>query len=270
MDRDEVRFLLSAFVLGQLDADQAAAIQRHLSEDESLRRQESFLRWVHPCLLDIKDHLPGDHLTGEELVNTALGQDGTSNQREDWVRSHLAVCEECRELEASIREADSQLKREDSPRKSSRAHWSRWAIAAVLALIVFVSGVWWGNRDEGLDPERQIVAVHLAGVSRGETILVEVTPLANGSLPPLILEQDPWIGRASDDDFTLEIKLLEAFSMTTVRMWQLGATAAWSEDEGGILLDTQTEILSAGRYLIEVSDDARTIIFQTGFHLLPR
>jgi hypothetical protein len=270
VDRNDAKLLLGEYVQGQLSADQAAAVQMHLAEDETLRRMDVFLRWVQPCLVEIKDHLPGDHPTGAELVDAVLGQDGFPNQRGDWVRSHLADCEECRGLQTAIEEANDQLEREDSPRVNPKPQWAKWAVAAVLALAIFATGIWLGTRNDQLDGQPILAAIHLTGITRGESSSVEIRPSIKGLLPPVLLEHDPWVGRSSGDDFQMDISLLEAQSLKKVKVWRLWAMQTWSEKAGGILLDLGDENLAAGEYLFEVADDTGTITFQTGFHLLPQ
>ena len=267
MDRAQVQNLLSDYVTGRLDASQSAEVARQVADDPELAQMEQFLRWLQPRLMEMKDGLPGDHATGEELVNEALGQGDFPSDREDWVREHLVKCGECRELKNQIQEAGAQLRRED--RKQNHP-WIKIMMAAVVACVLIVSGVWIGSHDRGPGSRPEVASVHLQGLSRGEVGITTITPTDSGQLPPLVLGCDPWVGRATDQDFQLEIRLLERDERLVVRSWTISAADSWSGDGGGILLDPGIDTRDAGFYDLEVSDETGRIIFQTGFHLLPR
>lgn len=267
VDRAQVQNLLSDYVTGRLDASQSAEVARQVADDPELAQMEQFLRWLQPRLMEMKDGLPGDHATGEELVNEALGQGDFPSDREDWVREHLAECGECRELKNQIQEAGAQLRRED--RKQNRP-WIKIMMAAVVACVLIVSGVWIGSHDRGPGSRPEVASVHLQGLSRGEVGITTITPTDSDQLPPLVLGCDPWVGRATDQDFQLEIRLLARDERLVVKTWTIGAADSWSGDGGGILLDPGINPPDAGFYDLEVSDETGRIIFQTGFHLLPR
>jgi anti-sigma factor RsiW len=270
MDREQAKFLLSEYVLGQLDAAEAAAVSACLAEDPELRRAEEFLRWIQPRLVEMKGHLPGEHPTGAELVSAALGQGDVPDERGDWVRNHLADCDDCLQLVATISKANAELERGDPvrPLASSRLprQWVRLAMAAVIAFVLFGTGIWIGQRDQNQGP----ASIHLAGIARGQEAAADVSPSADGQLPPLVLECDPWVGRASAADFLLEIRLQERETRQVVHTLEISAARSWSAEEGGIGVTFEAGALPAGDYDIEVRDDTGRVIFQTGFHLLPR
>jgi anti-sigma factor RsiW len=277
MDRAEAEKLLSEYVLGQLDAGRAAAVADLLAGDADLRQLEQFLRWLQPRLQQMRDHLPGEHPTGEELVHAAVGQGSIPSDREDWVREHLQSCAECRRLADMIRQAEGQLAAQEDqtagqasgPAGGPAPQWTKLAMAAVVALVLITSGIWLGQRDTGAPADRGPI-VHLAGITRGQTGAADVSPSADGRLPLLVLECDPWVGRASADDFLLEIRLLERESRQVVTIWRTNARAAWSAEDMGVLLDPDSPAPTAGDYELEVRDDSGQVIFQTGFHLSPR
>ena len=277
MDRAEAEKLLSEYVVGQLDAERAAAVAGALAQDGELRQLEQFLRWLQPRLQQMRGHLPGQHPTGEELVHAAVGQGSIPSDREDWVRDHLQSCAECRHLADMIRQAEGQLAAEDDRQATLAAvarpapQWTKLAMAAVIALVLITSGIWLGQRDTGSPaPDGRGPTVHLAGITRGQTGVADVSPSADGRLPLLVLECDPWVGRATADDFLLEIRLLERESRQVVTIWRVNARAAWSAaGQEGVLLDPDSPAPAAGDYELEVRDDSGLVIFQTGFHLSP-
>lgn len=276
MDREEVGKLLSEYVLGQLDADRAAAVQQHLARDEDLRRTEQTLRWLLPRLRDMKDHLPGQHPTGEELVALVTGFGEIANRREDWVRDHLGTCPECRLLADMIAETEREGQDEDAGRERTASaatpprQWTKLAVAAVIALVLISTGLWFGQRNGNLAPTEEAHTVHLAGITRGQTGTADVSPSADGRLPILVLECDPWVGRATADDFLLEIRLMERETRQVITIWKVNAQSAWSADEQAVVLDPDSQAPPPGYYDLEVRDDRGQVIFQTGFHLLPR
>lgn len=270
MDRADARNLLSEYVTGRLDPGQNADVAKHLAADPELQKTEKFLRWLQPRLLEMKNSLPGDHATGEELVNAALGLGDFPSHREDWVRKHLAKCGECLEFKIQIQQADAQLKREDKSQTSPMRQWAKYMMAAAVAFALVASGVWMGSQDRGLGPAIQVASIHLEGLARGQRPGAAITPAADGQLPPLVLECDPWAGRDTADDFQLEIRLLERENRQLVKVRNISAADRWSDDDGGIQLDLEIDALPAGNYDLEIKDETGRIIFQTGFDLLPR
>jgi hypothetical protein len=270
VNREEATGKLSEYVLGQLDESTAAEVARYLAGDAELRRSEQFLQWLLPRLREMKGHLPGPHPTGEELVQVATGQEQFVNQREDWVREHLASCADCRELAAHIRDTDRDLRRGDQARLwRGFSRPGRLGLAAVLALIILSSSLWFGPF-RNVPENSQIPTVHLAGLTRDAVATVEVRPTDSNELPPLMLECDPWIGRMTADDFRLEIRLWQRETHEVVTIWRVNAQAVWSADQGGILLVPNSPAPTPGHYDLEVRDELGAVIFQTGFLLLPR
>jgi hypothetical protein len=270
VNREEATGKLSEYVLGQLDPATAAEMAEYLAGDDELERSEEFLRWLLPCLREMKGHLPGPHPTGEELVQVVTGEGQFVNQREDWVREHLASCAECRQLAAQVRATDRGLRQADQPGLWRRLNQqTRLGLAAVLALIILSSSLWFGPF-RNVPENSQIPTVHLAGLTRDAVATVEVRPTDSNELPPLMLECDPWIGRMTADDFRLEIRLWQRETHEVVTIWRVNAQAVWSADQGGILLVPNSPAPTPGHYDLEVRDELGAVIFQTGFLLLPR
>lgn len=266
MKREEAAHKLSEYVLGQLDADTAEAVAEQIAADADLQRMEEFLRWLQPRLQNMPDHLPGPHATGEELVHAATGQGDISNQREDWVRDHLDQCPECRDLMSRVQAADRDLQQSDRPGGQRNMGLG---LAAVVALIVITSTlwVWTKSGDAPISPD-PIPVVQLAGITRGDHALTTIQSTSGGQLPHMLLECDPWIGRVTADDFTLEIKLLAADSVEALHIWKMSTQEIWNAEQGGLILEMGDLSLAEGDYWLEVRDENRQVIFQTGFHLL--
>jgi len=94
-----------------------------------------------------------------------------------------------------------------------------------------------------------------------------------GGIPPLVLAFDPWIGRLTADDYTLQISLV--FKGEPKRQWQIqrSAKSNWLADQNGVLVewgsrDPGAQTLSPGSYSIQVSDDSGLVIYQGEFRLV--
>jgi len=274
MNRHEARNLLCEYVLGQLDDHQVAAVAEHLAEDENLQTIGRFLRWLQPRLLEMESHLPGIHPSGDQLVNEALGHGGLQGQSGDWVQDHLAKCAECAKLVKTIKEANAELIENDRvkpiPIARPQRSWIRLAVAASFALVIFTAGMWIGTQNNGPDLAPQVVAVHLTGITRDSQATTKLIIPQDNLLPPLVLECDPWIGRATAETFQLGVIMREQISNRVVQKWQLDATVDWSVSDGGFVIVPQVRNLTPGVYDIEIKDDSGKLIFKTGFHLDPR
>jgi hypothetical protein len=263
--------LLSEYVLGQLDAAQANSVADAIAADPDLRQASTFLAWLAPRLVEMRDHLPGLHATGEELVTFALGQGALPNERGDWVRSHLAECAECRRLVDLIAAVELEAADPVPSGQRRRPSWTQLAVAAILVGAVFTAGLWYGNQRDGQPGHRSPLAViHLAGLIRGGQDVVSITPTAEGVIPPLVLDCDPWVGRETADDFPLRITVTDRATgqMAASRIMQ--AKVAWSPDKAGLLVDLAGGRLQPAVYDLTVHNDVDAVIFQTAFRLLPR
>ncbi len=283
MTHHDLQELLQNYAAGRLSATEAAEVKKVLADDPGLEEFSEFVIWLQLRLESLGNHLPGLHPTGEQLVVAALGPLGESSIPADeepgeWVVTHLDGCAECRELVVLIGRTEQQADDSGLAARPSRQRsifslqrsWPKFAMAASLAVLLVVGGMFVGNRSTAPVAE----PFRLAAVSRAviETPVVTLTP--RGEIPPLILAFDPWVGRLSAEDYTLQISLV--FHDEPSREWPLTQTTAagWQSDLNGVALDLKLKDpgpdgIRPGRYGLEVRDDAGLVIYQGEFRLVP-